>query len=280
MNSSGKQSSEYNEYSKVLDSEEQSLNLPLRPAHTSRAVRLRRWAAKSYTIALHILLVITCTITAYQSLHTEAIECFSNPLDAPIIWEDKTINTRFNGTFIDSYAGSNPITDAKWDALLEVGIIRLTPEEEARLPIKTVPLYGDEEGYAGFIETFHQLHCLNRIRKHFYEPTANLDGNQTAEFTRFHDEHCFDYIRQNLMCTADTNVLPISWDTRIEGYSASFDTTVQKKCRNFESIYGWAKSRRSKHIPPGNGGEKIAGYPLQVPGADPVVFGDGTRRPF
>jgi len=67
-------------------------------------------------------------------------------------------------------------------------------------------------------------------------------------------EHCFDYIRQNLMCYSDVSVLPIGWDPKHKAYYATFDTTIQKTCRNFEAIYAWAKTRQVEHIPPGNGG--------------------------
>lgn len=44
-----------------------------------------------------------------------------------------------------------------------VGIIRLTEEEASRLPFEPAKLYGGKEGeYAGFLEMFHQLHCLVR----------------------------------------------------------------------------------------------------------------------
>jgi hypothetical protein len=67
-------------------------------------------------------------------------------------------------------------------------------------------------------------------------------------------EHCFDYIRQNLMCYSDVSVLPISWNPKYKAYTGAFDTPVQKTCRNFEAIYAWAKTRQAEHIPPGNGG--------------------------
>lgn len=49
--------------------------------------------------------------------------------------------------------------------MLDVGEIRISREEAARLPSETAPLYGGEEGYAGVLEVFHQLHCLVRITR-------------------------------------------------------------------------------------------------------------------
>lgn len=49
--------------------------------------------------------------------------------------------------------------------MLDVGEIRISLEEAGRLPSETAPLYGGEEGYAGVLEVFHQLHCLVRITR-------------------------------------------------------------------------------------------------------------------
>ncbi len=47
-----------------------------------------------------------------------------------------------------------------WESVLDVGVIRISEEEMARIPAETAHLYGEEEGYAGILEVFHQLHCL------------------------------------------------------------------------------------------------------------------------
>ena len=53
--------------------------------------------------------------------------------------------------------------DEDWEASLDVGVIRVTDEEMSRMPTETAHLYGSEEGYAGILEVFHQLHCLVSI---------------------------------------------------------------------------------------------------------------------
>ena len=53
-----------------------------------------------------------------------------------------------------------PSMDEESQGLLDVGIIRITDEEMNQMPTKTAHLYGGEEGYAGVLEVFHQLHCL------------------------------------------------------------------------------------------------------------------------
>ena len=53
--------------------------------------------------------------------------------------------------------------DEDWEASLDVGVIRIADEEMSRMPTETAHLYGGEEGYAGILEVFHQLHCLVSI---------------------------------------------------------------------------------------------------------------------
>ena len=53
-----------------------------------------------------------------------------------------------------------PSMDVESQSLLDVGVIRITDEEMDQMPTKTARLYGGEEGYAGILEVFHQLHCL------------------------------------------------------------------------------------------------------------------------
>ena len=56
------------------------------------------------------------------------------------------------------------------------------------------------------------------------------------------------------MCYSDVSVLPIGWDHKAQAYYATFDTVIPKKCRNFDAIQDWARSRKQEHVPPGNGG--------------------------
>ena len=60
---------------------------------------------------------------------------------------------------------SSPTLGEDWESVLDVGVIRISEEEIARIPAETAHLYGEEEGYAGILEVFHQLHCLVSPRR-------------------------------------------------------------------------------------------------------------------
>ena len=65
-----------------------------------------------------------------------------------------------HGTVNDTVESSGPMLGKDWESVLDVGVIRISEEEIARLPADTARLYGEEEGYAGILDVFHQFHCL------------------------------------------------------------------------------------------------------------------------
>ncbi|KAJ9602034.1 hypothetical protein H2200_013394 [Cladophialophora chaetospira] len=81
------------------------------------------------------------------------------------------VEKQFDGTFYskgNEYTGfPTDETDALWEDLFDFGISVIGPEEAAKLAIPTLPIPGTER-YLIELDVFHQLHCLNRIRKVFY----------------------------------------------------------------------------------------------------------------
>ncbi|KAI1842112.1 hypothetical protein JX266_011645 [Neoarthrinium moseri] len=57
------------------------------------------------------------------------------------------------------------------------------------------------EDYDGFpISAFHQLHCLKRLREGY---AGLLNGFEYHDDVVNHVDHCFDYLRQAILCRAD-----------------------------------------------------------------------------
>ena len=91
------------------------------------------------------------------------------------------------------------------------------------------------------ISVFHQLHCLRHVRTFLFTLKAGMDYNSTAEtydrMLRHQEEHvyhCFDYIRQALMCNAD---LTVEWPrTEVDGSRVAVDGWgVAHQCKNWVS---------------------------------------------
>ncbi|KAK3949208.1 hypothetical protein QBC32DRAFT_400402 [Pseudoneurospora amorphoporcata] len=94
----------------------------------------------------------------------------------------------------------------------------------------------------GFLDVFHQLHCLNLVRQYTYRDAYDY-SNVTAfrapqEVVRGHIDHCIETIRKAIMCTADvTPVVFLKDETRKGGSKSDFN--IKKKCRDFERIREW-----------------------------------------
>lgn len=97
------------------------------------------------------------------------------------------------------------------------------------------PSLGDEIGGLAFV---HQLHCVNRLRQAYY---AALNGTADNETTH-HIKHCLDYLRQAVMCHADTTMEYREEDKETRqlgtsGYSAH-------RCRDFRAAHDFAEEWR------------------------------------
>jgi hypothetical protein len=102
-----------------------------------------------------------------------------------------------------------------------------------------------EEGAVGEIydiSVFHQLHCLNHIRTFLFTLKAGIDYNTATETyenllkaQEDHVYHCFDYVRQALMCQAD---LTVEWPrTEADGTRVAVDGWgVAHQCKNWVSF--------------------------------------------
>nr|A0A142I736.1 RecName: Full=UstYa family oxidase phomYc'; AltName: Full=Phomopsin biosynthesis cluster protein Yc'a [Diaporthe leptostromiformis]AMR44288.1 DUF3328 protein [Diaporthe leptostromiformis] len=101
--------------------------------------------------------------------------------------------------------------------------------------------YGDD--MLGFLNVFHQLHCLNLVRQYTYRDDYDY-SNVTAfrapqELVRGHIDHCIETIRKSIMCASD--VTPVVFqldDSRKSGFKSDFN--MRRTCRNFDKIQDWA----------------------------------------
>ena len=88
------------------------------------------------------------------------------------------------------------------------------------------------------VAMFHQLHCLYAIREGYF---GLRDGNPD-KVPVGHLGHCWDYIRQSIMCNGDTTlewVAPPPDDTK-----GSTGWGYQHQCKDFGAIYSWAEENR------------------------------------
>lgn len=88
----------------------------------------------------------------------------------------------------------------------------------------------------------HQLHCLNGIRFAYIAARDNIFSDPdeiTASFN--HANHCFDLIRQSILCNADTTLVP----TGESGTPGTLYGTLHR-CRDWTQVRSFMASNQ-KH---------------------------------
>ncbi|KDN60246.1 hypothetical protein CSUB01_11550 [Colletotrichum sublineola] len=107
----------------------------------------------------------------------------------------------------------------------------------------------DEDLFPVQIDAFHQIHCLNAIRKQmhypFYYANKFPDGHPD-EMHWMHLKHCLHMVLQSLMCSADVDIVPHRWVEEDEVPFAQFGIT--KKCRNFNNLRQWNQQNAVENV--------------------------------
>lgn len=151
----------------------------------------------------------------------------------------------------------NAVADAAWESIeAGHGDVLLTPSEAASLglpPSFPHPFHPEFQVY--IIDAYHAMHCLKVLRDHYmrmYHAHRYVnDWPQIGDWPIEHDEHCFDSLRQYVMCHADDTLL----------YSTGHhDAGVRqtKMCRSWDALRDWASGRNAQwkdHINPRPEGE-------------------------
>ncbi|RDW68185.1 hypothetical protein BP6252_09581 [Coleophoma cylindrospora] len=215
--------------------------------------KISRWKQRFYILSgLYIITVLLGVATFMQrSSHARLLD---RPLRTDAIFGDiprTPIPFTPNQTYIDVFpgtkvAGSENMT--LWDELQPHqtigggGFIAIQTPDRYGL-VGGLPLASDKgaedlvrEGYG--ISLFHQVHCLVVIRSAFQA------GNKDDD----HVKHCFEYIRQAIMCTGDTTLEKVTVDDQgvlqpeIDGWG------VVHQCRSYSMLFDIAEKHRVKVI--------------------------------
>ncbi|CAN9348306.1 unnamed protein product [Alternaria alternata] len=144
---------------------------------------------------------------------------------------------RLNGTFIEMgsiYRGRpSPEVDAAWERVETQTPIPISREDviaQGKDPedaVKWPEEFGfGPDAYIGRIDVFHQIHCLNVLRKHLH---FNYDyyyaGERMNKYDELHTGHWNVDVYPHFWADAQENAVP--------------DFNINHKCRDFEAILKW-----------------------------------------
>ncbi|KAI1658255.1 hypothetical protein F4813DRAFT_357866 [Daldinia decipiens] len=133
-------------------------------------------------------------------------------------------------------------TRKKWLSLVPKGLGYLeikNPQEFDNLPAQ-LNSYPDQ-----FVVTSsmtHQLHCLYAIAEAYSALTS--DTSRVPQETPWHLTHCFDYLRQSIMCCGDV-ALEGEQTTFPEGFDGSDGWDAKHVCKNYGEVYDYLEKNRA-----------------------------------
>jgi hypothetical protein len=139
--------------------------------------------------------------------------------------------------------------DKAWQELEWIRTFPITAEDvrgigkDPELAVKFPPEYGfGDDAYVAQLDIFHQLHCLNLLR-HIAWGEFDRDGKTAkrpySDLHWIHVAHCTEILRENLMCSANLDVITFNWKETQDLPFADFN--LNKKCTNAEILMEWQK---------------------------------------
>ena len=205
-----------------------------------------RWLWLMHAILLStslILFTLAATVRSSTLKHVREFSAWS-PADTAIRYDQIKYNITTKG---NRFVGAGPEVDRAWREIsYDVGDQWVSETDISRLGMPETSLKVNhpqtgEEGYRVGMEVFHQLHCINLLRrvtyKDYYEPLGGEFGKGPEELQRPTD-HCIEVLRLNTQCNADIGVFTLYM---IEGDPLPWPQLNSKHvCRNFENVRQWA----------------------------------------
>ncbi|KAF2963953.1 hypothetical protein GQX73_g9616 [Xylaria multiplex] len=101
---------------------------------------------------------------------------------------------------------------------------------------KKVPTPNSSERRAA-ISVFHQLHCLEMLQIGYLAAASGKP--EDIDQGSGHLWHCWDYLRQAIMCHGDTT---LEWVH--QGDPGSSGWGYEHKCNDYEAVFSWAKTHK------------------------------------
>jgi hypothetical protein len=103
---------------------------------------------------------------------------------------------------------------------------------------------GDKKMYS--IAVFHEMHCLMHMSGYIDKLVMQIRNKDFTldESAIGHNDHCFNYLRNALMCCGDTTLEGQSQAKMFEHVPGTDGTGAVHVCRNYDEISAYAEKKR------------------------------------
>ncbi|KAI0149273.1 hypothetical protein BJ166DRAFT_582486 [Pestalotiopsis sp. NC0098] len=212
-----------------------------------------RWIKRLTLINMVILsLSVGCLFSAYRTTHTQT-ECTpnsSNILGIQLPIEKIQVEGDFGDD--DNYKSSiyrqapGPEVDQARARIANSEMIVIKTDEviaigkDPSLTVRAPEEWGfGPDAHLGVLDVFHQIHCLNALRRgiyyeHYFAPSM---GDIKTDVFFNHMGHCMSILLQNIMCSASLDVITHNW---VKGHRLPVpDFSIQHQCRDIEAVVEW-----------------------------------------
>ncbi|TLD09219.1 uncharacterized protein PgNI_06750 [Pyricularia grisea] len=191
-----------------------------------------------------IVCIFSATLIAliFTQVHSSGMLKSSSPsLSSPTIQTFETVFPRFGALSIYS-GGTNGEKEEAWGQLLETKVPKWLSVSDKELKAMGkdsthsdgYPWHRNEDGTVEAVtELWHQLHCLDLIRKYINRDNWDYSKNHAWQWgpyrLRQHVDHCVENLRVAIQCTGDmTPVLEYENDDQVW-----LDFETKHTCRKY-----------------------------------------------
>ncbi|KAL1610125.1 hypothetical protein SLS60_001790 [Paraconiothyrium brasiliense] len=208
------------------------------PRISNRGPKSRKTWLKHNTVTT--LLIFAFLVIAIESIYIVEIQRRANRrfLGPTGLSHERTVSRTI---YAHSKYMSNDeeVASEAWDEILAGhGVIALNADYVAakKLP-PSVSLLDNSGNFMYVIEAYHAMHCTKVIREHY----ILMEQGRAWNWSRPHDMHCFDALRQYIMCNIDDTIL---WTNghRETGHGQ------EKKCNDWDALRAYAESKSANYF--------------------------------
>ncbi|KAI5866528.1 hypothetical protein GGS23DRAFT_602848 [Durotheca rogersii] len=141
----------------------------------------------------------------------------------------------------------NPAADGLWEEwelsqfypLAWDEVVRMGKDPSTMAKLEDAEWGLGDDAYVGTLDLYHQVHCLNMLRRQAYRGYYNLSerSHETLGLAEVHLNHCVDILLQALQCGGNVNFMTYHWIAGQE-YPQP-DMSVNRQCINFDKLTAW-----------------------------------------